>query len=211
MPPQRDEQDFEQRRQQILNGALEVFATKGFEKATNKDIAEAAGIGSPGLIYHYFKDKTDLLHEVIQQRVPLLALFAQPDEFMALPPRAALTLFARAFLKALENRMAVNAFKLVIGEALRRPGLATMVSEIGPQRGFALLSTYLNKQMDAGVLRRVDVSAATRCFIGPLIAFFIAQEVFPQIDAHQLSAETMATTHVDVFLQGLQAEPERPA
>ena len=50
--PSRDEQDFEERRQQIIDGALEVFSEKGFEKATNKDIAEAAGIGSPGLIYH---------------------------------------------------------------------------------------------------------------------------------------------------------------
>ena len=58
MPP-RDEQDFESRRQQIIDGALQVFASKGFEKATNKDIAVASGIGSPGLIYHYFKDKCD--------------------------------------------------------------------------------------------------------------------------------------------------------
>ncbi|HCF29675.1 MAG TPA: TetR family transcriptional regulator, partial [Cyanobacteria bacterium UBA11049] len=47
MPP-RDEQDFEVKRQQIIDGALQVFASKGFEKATNKDIAAAAGIGSPG-------------------------------------------------------------------------------------------------------------------------------------------------------------------
>lgn len=50
MPP-RDEQDFEDRRQQIIDCALQVFASKGFEKATNKDIAAASGIGSPGLIY----------------------------------------------------------------------------------------------------------------------------------------------------------------
>jgi len=47
----RDEQDFESRRQQI-DGALQVFASKGFEKATNKDIAAASGL-PPGLIYHY--------------------------------------------------------------------------------------------------------------------------------------------------------------
>jgi AcrR family transcriptional regulator len=51
MPP-RDEQDYETRRQQIIDGALQVFATKGFERATNKDIALASKIGSPGLIYH---------------------------------------------------------------------------------------------------------------------------------------------------------------
>ena len=45
--PARDEQDFERKRQQIIDGALQVFATKGYEKATNIDIARAAGIHSP--------------------------------------------------------------------------------------------------------------------------------------------------------------------
>ena len=47
MPP-RDDTDYESKRQQIIEGALHVFASKGFENATNKDIARAAGIGSPG-------------------------------------------------------------------------------------------------------------------------------------------------------------------
>ena len=48
----RDDQERIQRRQQIIDGALMVFAEKGFDKATNQEIAEAAGIGSAGLIYH---------------------------------------------------------------------------------------------------------------------------------------------------------------
>ena len=47
--------DINERRQQIIDGALDVFATKGFENATNKDIARASKIGSPALIYHYFR------------------------------------------------------------------------------------------------------------------------------------------------------------
>ncbi len=64
----RDEDEHERRRQQIIDGALVVFAEKGFEKATNQDIAEAAGIGSPGLIYHYFESKADLLRQVVASR-----------------------------------------------------------------------------------------------------------------------------------------------
>lgn len=45
----RDE-EYERRRQQIIDGALVVFSQKGFDKATNQEIAEAAGIASPGLI-----------------------------------------------------------------------------------------------------------------------------------------------------------------
>jgi AcrR family transcriptional regulator len=138
----RNEQDYEQRRQQIINGALEVFATRGFEKATNKQIAQAAGIGSPGLIYHYFKDKADLFRQVIEQRAPLYQLIAHPDALMSLPPREALTLFARRFLKILDNRAAFSALKLMVGEATHQPAIADMLNQLGPGRGLPVLTRY---------------------------------------------------------------------
>src|SRR5262249_32958953 len=126
--PTRDEQDYERRRQQILDGALEVFASKGFEKATIKDIAAAAGIASPALIYHYFKDKEDVFEHLAQQRIPLLTLISHPDAFMQLPPREALTAFALGFARAIDNRATVSLMKLMLGEALRRPAVAGMLN-----------------------------------------------------------------------------------
>lgn len=201
--PARDEQDFDSRRQQIIDGALQVFASKGFEKATNKDIAAASEIGSPGLIYHYFQDKNDLFRQVIEQRIPLLQLLSHSEEMMALPPREALTIFASTFLKIVDNPNAIALAKLMLGEAIRRPLVAQMLNHIGPGRGFAFLNDYLEKQMDAGVLKRMDTGAAARCFIGPLIAFVLTREVFPQPDAQTLEPETMVKTVVEVFLQGM--------
>ena len=201
--PARDEQDFESRRQQIIDGALKVFASKGFEKATNKDIAAASAIGSPGLIYHYFNDKNDLFRQVLEQRIPMLQLLNHSEEMMTLPPREALTVFASTFLKVVDNPSAIALVKLMLSEAVRRPLVAEMLNNIGPGRGFAFLTRYLQKQMDAGVLRQMDTGAAARCFIGPLIAFVLTREVFPQPDAQTLQPETMVTTVVDVFLQGM--------
>lgn len=200
----RGEQDFESRRQQIIDGALQVFASKGFEKATNKDIASASSIGSPGLIYHYFKDKSDLFRQVVEQRLPVLQLLTKSEEMMALAPEDALTLFASTFLKVVDNPTSVALVKLMLGEAIRQPLVAQMVNTIGPGRGFAFLTRDLAQQMDAGVLRPMDPGAAARCFIGPLIAFVITREVFPQPDTSTLSAETMVKTVVEVFLRGMQ-------
>jgi hypothetical protein len=58
--------------------------------------------------------------------------------------------------------------------------------------------------MDAGALRRMDTSAAARCFIGPIIAYIFTREVFVQPDAQTLTPETMLATAVDVFLEGLR-------
>ncbi len=205
--PSRDEQDFESRRQQIIDGALQVFASKGFEKATNKDIAVASSIGSPGLIYHYFKDKSDLFRQVLEQRMPMLELLNHSEEMMTLAPRELLTLFASTFLKVVDNPTTIALFKLMLGEAIRRPIVAEMVNTIGPTRNIAFLTHYLKKQMDAGVLRRTDAGAAARCFVGPLLAFLITRELFPQPDAQTLSAETMVKTTVEVFLQGMEISP----
>ncbi len=205
MPP-RDEQDYEQRRQQIIDGALDAFARKGFERATNKDIAEAAGIGSPGLIYHYFKDKSDLLRQVFEQRIPVLQLIAQPDKFMQMPVREGLTAFGQAFLQIVDTPTSTATIKLLLSEATRRPVVADLFNKIGPGRGFPLMQRYLEQQMDAGVLRQMDSGVAARCFIGSLAAYIITREVFVQADSAQLSRDMMVEAAVDIFLRGMQIE-----
>jgi TetR/AcrR family transcriptional regulator, mexJK operon transcriptional repressor len=206
MPP-RDDRDFEDKRQQIIDGALQVFAGKGFEKATNKDIAAASGIGSPGLIYHYFKDKSDLFQQVIEQRLPLLQLLSHSDELLTKPIEDVLTLFGRAFLRMAENSTSLALFKLIMGEAIRQPHVAEMVNQIAPSRSVAFLTRYLEQQMVAGVLKPMNPNAAARCFAGSFVAYLLTREVFMQPDAQQLSPEVMVETAVKVFLQGTLVTP----
>lgn len=208
MPP-RDEQDFEIRRQQIIDGALHVFASKGFEKATNKDIAVAAGIGSPGLIYHYFKDKSDLFQQVVEQRLPLLQLLSHSEEILTKPPEDVLTIFGHAFLKMADNPTSIALFKLILGEAIRQPHVADIVNTVGPSRSLGFLTRYLAQQMSAGVLKPMNPSAAARCFVGPLIAYLLTREVFRQPDAQQLSSEVMVKTAVEVFLRGMEVSSKQ--
>ena len=185
-----------------------MFASKGFERATNKEIARAAKVGSPGLIYHYFKDKGDLFQQVVRERAAaLLRLLDHSEDLMDLPPREVLTSFGSAFVKIAENRTSVAMMKLLLSEAVRHPGVADLFNSIGPGRGLAFLSRYLERQMDAGVLRHMDPGAAARCFVGPLVAYVITREVFVQPDSKTLSPETMVATAVDVFLRGMEIEP----
>jgi AcrR family transcriptional regulator len=202
--PTRDEQDYERRRQRILDGALEVFASKGFEKATIKDVAAAAGITSPALIYHYFKDKEDVFEHLAQQRVPLLTLIGRPEQFMELPPREALTAFASGLARAADSRATISLMKLILGESLRRPAVASMLNAVGPSRGFALLARYLERQMELGALRRMDVGAAVRCFIGPIVIYMLTRVVFLQPDSEALTTDEMVAAAVEVFLRGME-------
>lgn len=53
------------RYEQILMAAREVFTQKGFEDASIAEIARAARV-SDGLIYRYFENKRDLLYHVLR-------------------------------------------------------------------------------------------------------------------------------------------------
>jgi TetR/AcrR family transcriptional regulator, mexJK operon transcriptional repressor len=203
MPP-RNEHEYESRRQQIIEGALQVFSRKGFEKTTNKEIAEAAGIASPGLIYHYFQDKADLFRQVLEEGAPVFQLLNHSDALMELPPREVLTRLAAGMLDTLTHPRYHLLFKLMLGEALRRPTVAGIFNAIGPARGFAFLSAYLQHQMNLGRLQQTDPGAAARCFLGPLVAYVLSREVFLQPDTPTLQPETMVTVVVDTFLWGLE-------
>src|SRR5687767_4051784 len=205
MSPRRDEQEYEKRKQQIIDAALHVFASRGFEKATNRDIARQAGVASPGLIYHYFKDKADLFTQVIHERAPVLQLLDHSDDLMEMPPREALTMIATAFLKMLDNRHAVSMLKMVFGEAVRRPAVAEMMTRVGPARGLAFITRYLDRQMEKGNLKRMDPNAAARCFIGPLAGYILTRELFVVPDASAITPELMVQTTVDIFLNGLES------
>lgn len=53
-------------REAIDAAALEVFATKGFERATVAQIARVAGV-STGNVYHYYRGKRDLFDCVVSE------------------------------------------------------------------------------------------------------------------------------------------------
>ncbi len=57
----------QEKRELILEAALEVFSANGFRGATIDQIAEAAGMSKPNLLY-YFHRKEDI-HEALMQRL----------------------------------------------------------------------------------------------------------------------------------------------
>ena len=56
------------KRKIIGNGAARVFAKKGFDKTTTRDIAKAAKI-SAASVYYYFDSKEDLLYQILDETI----------------------------------------------------------------------------------------------------------------------------------------------
>ena len=67
------------RQNQIINGALKVFAASNYHQASTLDIAKEAGI-SKGLIFHYFDNKKELYLHLYKYCVDLVSNELEKDK-----------------------------------------------------------------------------------------------------------------------------------
>src|ERR671922_348615 len=68
------------RTQQIIDAAARVFREKGYDGATLRDIAKAAGL-LPGSLYYHIRSKEELLRHIVGQ--PIRDLWAQLEDLVA--------------------------------------------------------------------------------------------------------------------------------
>ena len=90
--------DYDDKKQSILDRAAALFALKGFDGATMVDVANACG-ASKSHLYHYFPGKEDLLFAIVREHITeqvaeLSAIVAQP-----LPARQRFDQFVGAFVE----------------------------------------------------------------------------------------------------------------
>src|SRR5215468_7224395 len=150
MPPTQRDLQAEIRRNQLLDIALALFAERGFENVSIKDLAAAAEV-APGLIYHYFRNKDELLVAMFLRHNPLPEFEVIVAELADLPAREGLLLFARRVSELLPEKRLV--IRLLVRELLSPR--STMLTELLSmrQQAVALLSSYMERRIAAGELR----------------------------------------------------------
>jgi AcrR family transcriptional regulator len=194
----------EDRRQQILEAALKVFAEKGFKGATNEAITKEAGV-SPGLIYWYFKNKEDLLFALLEERVGPAGVPIPLEHLTAFPPDHVLPMLAHYGLSRLDNQDTINVFKIFAGEAVRSEHIRTLANN-NINRLLKVLSDYLAAQMEQGRLRRDDPMLCAQTFIVSLFAAIMRRQFLGDPAMLNYSKEQIVDTVVGIFLRGLRPD-----
>lgn len=193
----------EDRREQIIDAALRVFAQKGFTKATNKDIAREAGI-TPGLIYYYFESKEAVLSAILETRTPLPFLAALPPQALALPPDVFLRMLLRRALHILEEENIVGLIRVLLPELIHNPSLAA-VPVVFFQRIIGLLTGYFEMKVASGELRPIDASMTVQVFFGSLMGFVLRRHIIRDPLALACSHEQIADAIVDTVMNGIKS------
>lgn len=99
------EEYLENKREQILKAAFEVFKEKGYANTSIMDIAKQANIGK-GTMYLYFKNKGELLYSVFTE-CSLIPTFAERSFDYDAPLDQVLRDYARDILKDLKDSLAL--------------------------------------------------------------------------------------------------------
>ena len=189
------------RRDQILGAALRVFAEKGFDRATNKDIARAAGI-TPGLIYHYFKSKKDVLLEAIERHSPLTVIRSATPEMLDAPPEQFLRNFVSEALAVLEDEKFVALLKVFLPEAMHHGNLSPFVFSAMTE-ATSFLESYLKRKMERGELRPADAGLTSHILLGGLMDLVLRRRVIRDPTVTGFTREQIVDTIVSTTLHGL--------
>jgi AcrR family transcriptional regulator len=183
------EQQAEERRNQLIDTALELFSEHGIEATRVSDIAQTAGVAQ-GLLYHYFPSKDALVAAIIQRHGPLeliTGLLATPPDRPA--RETLLDLGMRVYGFAQERRALL---RLVAREIIWQPETRQMGFAI---RGYALqmLGRYLQSRVEAGELRPHNSDVVGQTFVSSVLIVAIAE----------LPADPYISGAVDLILQGI--------
>ena len=194
------------RRNQILDAALEEFAAHGFRGATIKRIAQRAKLRSQALIYWYFRTKEALFQAVLGQHLPIVQMVLDPAPLLDRPPEEVLPLLARSYLATADRPGAQRLLRLLAPELIRRPEIADAVG--GPLIATILdfIKTYLAHQVELGRLRPHDVRASARAFVGMVLPQLGGKLFLPALQADGLTDEEHIQTIVAIFLRGLRPD-----
>ena len=171
-PTQRDIQA-ETRRNQLLDIALVLFAERGVENVSVKDLAAEAGVAQ-GLIYHYFKGKDELLAAVFERQKPLAEIEAIIDAMSGLPAREGLTLFAQRLAALMVSKRA--ALRLLVREMLspRSDQLAQVLAF--RETVAARLTAYLQERIAAGELRPHVPLVTIQMLVSSLLTLLLLEQ-----------------------------------
>jgi len=195
------------RREQILRGAMELFAEKGFRGATTREIARHLGI-SEALMFKYFPSKEALYRAIIQNRTDgAEELFFPKEAILAKDDRQVFRSIASNLIS--QNTEDPTFMRLIQFGALEGHEISRIFFETHARENTRLLSNYIRQRIKEKAFKKVPPLLAARAFLGMILHYVQSQEIYEMKDFFPFSQKRVVDTFVDTFLNGLNGDPEK--
>lgn len=193
------------KREHILEAAIRVFARRGYHGARISDIAAEADIAY-GLVYHYFKNKEEILRTIFEERWN--AFLRVVDQVADGPGPAADKLHAVAGLILYAYRRRPDWVKVLVFEIQRSSRFSEPEQIRAVGRLFGSVARMVRAGQESGELRGdIDAQLACLAFIGALETMITSQVLghtrLPE--GPEASDDRSVAAVVELFLGGLRA------
>ena len=191
-----------ERRRQILDAAVRVFARQGFHSTRVSDIADEAGVAY-GLVYHYFPSKEKVLDELVTERWSLLLQAIEEADRSELEPREKLGTVARFIIES--YRHDPDLMKVIIVEVTRAANSfgRTHLDQI--DAAFRLIERIITEGQESGSFNPgVDPYFASMAFYG-VIEQLLTGWIFGLLPSGPAESEAAADRVVATVCDGLES------
>ena len=188
------------RRRELLDAAVRVFARKGFHASRVGDIAEEAGVAH-GLLYHYFRSKDEVLETIFREAWERLATETDRIESSNVALREQLRRFARIYLGSW--LMTPELIAVLVREIARSPAVDSRINEV---RGvFVSLERMIGAAQQRGEVRQDCNAQLAAWAVYGALEEILTGWVLGQLPADEEDVERAVVTVVDVAHAGLAA------
>lgn len=194
---------------ELLDAALSLFVEKGFAATRVDEVASRAGV-SKGTLFLYYPSKEDLFKAVIHET--LAGRFDEWNaEFEAFTGSSAelVRYCLHSWWERIGMTTASGITKLVMSEAGTFPEVAAYYQQTVITPGHNLLKRILQRGVDRGEFRPMNLEYAVYGLIAPMIFLLTWKHSMAPCcpPSQQIEPRTFINTQVDLLLQGMLAPP----
>jgi AcrR family transcriptional regulator len=193
---------------EVLDGAIALFADKGYAATTVQEIAAKAGL-SKGAVYLYFPSKAAVLEGLVERAISPVAQTAlsQLAKFSG-DPRPLIAQVMKMFVARLRETDALAVPRIIVHEAVAAPEIAQMYRRAVLDKAVPALTGLIAKGVEGGFIRRVDPELTVRSVVGPILVHLLLDEIFDLRPEGGLQLERLIDNHLTILLAGLAPEKD---
>lgn len=193
----------EDRRQQIIEVARDLFAARGYEGTTTRELAEEIGVNE-AILFRHFPSKDELYWAVLQHMIDMRGTKDRLREHIraGMSDRETLVAVAHDIL----NR-SVKLTRLLFYSVLEKHELSERFFTTHVIAYHEILADYIRTGTHAGRFRDMDPLLAARAFIGMFSYHFQIQELFGGKLVQKFDSPEVIAQLVDIWLEGMQPRP----
>ena len=189
----------------ILMAGAELLAERGLSRLSLDEVATRSG-ASRATVYRLFPGKAALFREIVRSYLLMDEALEMLDTMGHRPPAEVMPLLAAGLAQAGHVRVGVlrSALFEVTG---KEDGSEEVVEEV--LQATLAVTRYLEKQMDAGRLRRMHPMLAMQSFVAPIMLHMVSRPLAQDLGLVDVPLDEVVREFTDAWLRAMASPPRR--